>query len=375
MKVADEVSDRVRRRFRDELADDGTPRELLASLVADEIPLLDGVSADEFVGRLHAEMVGLGRLEVLWNSADVTDILINGPGEVWVERAGQLEPSGLTLDLASIMSVIERVLGPLGLRADRSMPIADGRLADGSRLSVVLPPLAIDGPFVSIRRFAARTIPLDELAGPAVARVLREAIAERANIVVFGGTGSGKTTLLNALCALLDPTERIVTVEDAAELRLPLPHVVRLEARPANGEGVGRVSVRDLIRAALRLRPDRIIVGEVRGPEAFDMVWAMSTGHDGSLSTCHASSAAEALARLETFTAMADASLPFSVASRQVRAAVDVLVGIQRRPDGARKVVSVHRVVQRDDTDDGLTPVWGPVAACRHAPPIDGPLA
>jgi len=336
--------ERLRRRFRDESAGEEDATELLARLVREELPLVDGAAAQAVVDDLHRELVGLGRLEELWADPAVTDVLVNGPGAVWVERDGVLEATGVRLRPDVLASVIERVLGPLGLRADRAMPIADGRLPDGSRLSVVMPPIAPDGPLLAIRRFTTRTLPLEELAPPPALELLADAMSSRANVVVYGGTGSGKTTLLNALCATLPPAERVVTVEDAAELRLPLPHVVRLEARPANAEGRGRVTIRDLVRAALRLRPDRIVVGEVRGAEAFDMVWAMSTGHDGSLSTCHASSATEALERLQTFVAMADPAPPFEVARQQVRRAVDVLVGVGRAAGAARQVRAVHVV-------------------------------
>lgn len=347
--------DRLRHRFREESAGEEDATSLLERLVREELPLVDGDAAREVVTGLHRELVGLGRLEELWSDPGVTDVLVNGPGPVWVERAGRLECTTVTLDGPALAAAIERVIGPLGLRADRAMPVADGRLADGSRLSVVMPPVAPDGPLLSIRRFAARPVPLADLAPPPAVALLTEAMEARANLVVYGGTGSGKTTLLNALCAALPETERVVTVEDAAELRLPLPHVVRLEARPPNAEGLGRVTVRDLVRAALRLRPDRIVVGEVRGSEAFDMVWAMSTGHDGSLSTCHAATAAEALERLETFVVMADAGLPFAVASRQVRRAVDVLVGVARTDGAAREVRAIHVV---ESGADDPAPLW-----------------
>jgi pilus assembly protein CpaF len=333
---------RDRYRTRAEPIDDAV--SLLRRLVAEEAPLLADADIAAAVGRLHAEVAGYGPLEPLCRDADVSDVLVNGPGEVWVERSGTLMPSGVMITADEISVIIERVLGPLGLRADRANPIVDGRLPDGSRISVVLPPLAVDGPVVSIRRFGARGFDLAELCDPVLAVRLELDVRARANIVVYGGTGSGKTTLLNSLAGCIPSGQRIVTVEDAAELRLASPNVVRLEARPANGEGAGRVTIRDLVRAALRLRPDRIVVGEVRGAEALDMVWAMSTGHDGSLSTVHANSASDAMARIETFALLADAALPLAAIRAQVVSAIDVLVGIRRLPDGRRRIEHVHRV-------------------------------
>lgn len=363
--VAPSVQDRVRRRFRDELDSAESPTEMLRRLVTAEAPLLDGRGVNQLVQELSAELVGLGVLQRFWAEPEVTDVLVNGDGDVWVERNGVLQMTELRLRSEEVLGIAERVLGPLGLRVDRAQPVADGRLVDGSRFHVVVPPVAVDGPVLSIRRFARRGFGLDELAPGFFAPLLRSAVDQRANIVVFGGTGSGKTTLLNALAATVRPGERVVTVEDAAELQLDTAHVVRLEGRPANGDGAGRVTTRELVRAALRMRPDRIVVGEVRGPEAFDMVWAMSTGHDGSLSTCHAASANDALARLETFVAMADADLPFAVARRQVRSAVDLLVGVARTADGRRSVVTVHAVP--DDPDAVPEPVQnGCLTIARH---------
>lgn len=363
--ITPELRARLRRRFRDELDPDVEPATALQRLVGSEAPLLDAASATELAEQLAAEFVGLGALEQFWSDPDVSDVLVNADGAVWLERGGVLQLTEVRIDADQALAIAERVLGHLGLRVDRSRPVADGRLADGSRFHVVIPPVSIDGPVLSIRRFAAAGRALDELADAAASAILRDAVATRRNIVVFGGTGSGKTTLLNALAGLVRPGERIVTVEDAAELRLATPHVVRLEARPPNGDGAGAVAPRDLVRAALRMRPDRIVVGEVRGPEAFDMVWAMSTGHEGSLSTCHAASATVALSRLETFVAMADADLPFAVARRQVRAAVDLLVGIRRFDDGRRGVVSIHRVPDDPDEEPPAIHVDDEVRPCR----------
>lgn len=350
MTATVELRDRVLRRFRDEAGPDDAAA-VLRRLVSDEAPLLAGAAVSRVVHELSAEFIGLGVLQQFWADPDVTDVMVNGGGAVWIERRGVLLDTGLLVGAEQVMAIAERVLGPLGLRVDRARPVADGRLSDGSRFHVVIPPIAVDGPSLSIRRFAAAGFTIDQLASPTAARTLRTAVQDRRNIVVFGPTGSGKTTLLNALAQAVTPGDRVVTVEDAAELRLDTPHVVRLESRPANGDGAGAVVLRDLVRAALRMRPDRIVVGEVRGPEAFDMVWAMSTGHRGSLSTCHAADPSDALDRLETFVAMADANLPFAVARRQVRSAVELLVGMDRFADGARRVRSIHRVVaDRDET-------------------------
>jgi pilus assembly protein CpaF len=266
---------------------------------------------------------------------------------------------------------------PTGARADRSRPLADARLPDGSRVHVVVPPLAVDGPCITIRRFGARAMALDEVAAPVVADMLRAAVAERRQIVVSGGAGAGKTTLLNALAGHIDPDERIVTVEDAAELRLPGRHVVRLEARPPSVEGRGEVTIRDLVRAALRMRPDRIVVGEVRGPEALDMLQAMNTGHDGSLSTLHASSPTDALRRLETMV-LTGADLPLPAVREQIASAVDLVVQIARRADGSRRVVAVAEVARDPAAATRTTPiatgteVLGPLARPSRARPRHG---
>jgi len=241
--------------------------------------------------------------------------------------------------------LVERVVAPLGLRIDRTSPLVDARLPDGSRVNVIIPPLAIDGACITVRRFGTRAIALEELCAPDVAAMLRDAVRRRANIIVSGGTGAGKTTLLNALAAVIPDGERIVTVEDAAELRLPGSHVVRLEARPANADGVGAVTVRALVRNALRMRPDRIVVGEVRGAEALDMLQAMNTGHEGSLSTCHANSPADALRRVETMVLMDAADVPLAAIREQLVSALDLVVHMARGRDGSRRVVALAEVV------------------------------
>jgi pilus assembly protein CpaF len=346
--VLDAAEAAVRRRFRAGSGPVGDPVAHLGQLLQEEAPLLAAAEVDRRARRLAVELVGLGPIQDLLDSGDVTDVLVNGPGDVWVERSGQLCRSGVVVDRPAIDRAVERLVGPLGLRADRAHPIVDARLADGTRVTVVLPPLAVDGPLVAVRRHRSEPVALERLADPAVVEVLVDRVRRRRNVVVYGGTGSGKTTLLNALGSLLPAGERVVTVEDVAELRLPGDGVVRLEARPGTADGVGRVAIRDLVRAALRLRPDRIVVGEVRGAEAADMVWAMSTGHDGSMSTVHASSPEDALRRLESFAVSAGDGVPPEVVRAQVRSAVQVLVGVARSGGGARRVVRIDDV-------DGLT--------------------
>ncbi|HEX6311485.1 MAG TPA: CpaF family protein [Acidimicrobiia bacterium] len=329
---------------------DGPGRELalrsqLADLLRDEAPLLPGARLEQLLAELTHEVSGLGPLEPLLADPEVSEVMLNGPGRAYVERAGRLEPVALDLDAATIVRLAERVVAPLGLRLDRSSPMVDARLADGSRLHAVIPPLAIDGPAVTIRRFGARAVALDAfgLEGEAGA-FLRDAVAAGWNLLVAGGTSAGKTTLLNALSGAVSPTERIVTIEETAELRLRQPHVVRLEARPPNAEGVGGVSVRDLVRAALRMRPDRIVVGEVRGGEALDMLQALNTGHDGSLSTVHANGPDDALARVETLVLMAGLGLPLDAVRAQLTAALDGVVFVTRRRDGKRRVEAIGEV-------------------------------
>ncbi|MET0729291.1 MAG: CpaF family protein [Acidimicrobiales bacterium] len=307
-------------------------------------PLLSNGTVDSVAAAVTARATGLGLLEPVLADPAVTEVMVNAAGPVWVERAGQLERTHLSLSRPEIELLIERIVGPLGLRADRSSPVADARLPDGSRVNVVMPPLAVDGPCVTIRRFGARTIPLAAVCPPGVDDLLRWAVSARCNIVVSGGTGAGKTTLLNALATVLPASERIVTIEDTAELRLPHEHVVRLEARPATADGIGSTTIRDLVRNALRMRPDRIVVGEVRGAEALDMLWAMNTGHEGSLSTCHANSPVDALRRLEVMVLSAGLDMPLAAVRDQITSGLDLIVQVARRADGSRRVVSVGEV-------------------------------
>jgi pilus assembly protein CpaF len=331
------------------------PDELRALARRSE-PLLPATALDAVVSRVRARVEGLGPLEPLLDDPSVDEVMLNGGGEVWVERHGLLEATDLVVDEATALAVIERIVAPLGLHVDRASPLVDARLPDGSRVNAVVRPLAIDGPCLTIRRFGARRVGLAEMATPGVAQLLGWAVRARANVVVCGGAGAGKTTLLNALAAEIGDRDRVVTIEDAAELRLPGRHVVRLEARPASAEGAGAVRVRDLVRNALRMRPDRIVVGEVRAGEALDMLQAMNTGHEGSLSTVHANSPVDGLRRLETLVLMGDVALPLPAVREQVRSAVDLVVQIARRPDGSRRVVGVAEVVAEGD-------VGGPVEA------------
>ncbi len=317
----------------------------LAAEVRQREPLLAAASVDAVVRRILARVSGLGPLEPLLADPLVTDVLVNGPGPVWVDRGGHPEPSGLVLDRAAIDLLVERMVAPLGRRVDPASPVVDGRLPDGSRVHVVVPPVAVDGPCITIRRFGARPVDLAEVAGPAVAALLEGAVADRANVVVVGATGSGKTTLLNALAAAIPVGERIITIEDAAELRLPADHVVRLETRTATVEGTVAVTTRDLVRAALRMRPDRLIIGEVRDGAALDMVQAMSTGHDGSLCTIHANGCEDAVRRLETLVLLADIGLPLPAVRDHLAGAVDLVVHVARFPDGRRRVVEVAEVL------------------------------
>jgi pilus assembly protein CpaF len=306
-------------------------------------PLLPTEERRRVVGAALAHAHGLGPLEPLLDDPEVTEILVNSGREVWVERHGRLERRDDLADGVAAL-LIERIVAPLGLRIDRASPIVDARLDDGSRFHAVIPPVAVDGPCLAIRRFAARGIPLSSFAAPPVVALLEQLVVARTNVIVSGATSSGKTTFLNALLGLVPPGERVVTIEDAAELRLATPHVVRLEARPPSVEGVGEVTVRTLVRAALRLRPDRLVVGEVRGAEALDMVMALNTGHDGSLTTCHSNGPEDTLHRIEAMVLMGAPAWPPSTVREHVRRSVDVIVHLARGRDGGRTVSRILEV-------------------------------
>src|SRR6478609_1760942 len=345
-------------------------RRTLGDLLRDEQPLLAAPRFDALLEQLTHEVTGLGPLEPLLADPSVTEVMINGPGRAYVERAGRLHPVPFDLDAAAIVHLVERVVAPLGLRIDRSSPMVDARLADGSRLHAVIPPLAVDGPCVTIRRFGARAVSLVEFGVEGTAATfLRWTVAAGWNLLVAGATSAGKTTLLNALSRSIPHAERVITIEETAELRLAQPHVVRLEARPANAEGVGAVSVRALVRAALRMRPDRLVVGEVRAGEALDMLQALNTGHDGSMCTIHANGPTDALARLETLVLLADSGLPLEAVRAQVAASVDAVLFVARGRGGERRVDAIAEVdgrhrdgarrlfLRRDDRLVPLAPV------------------
>ncbi len=327
------------------VADGGDVEEAARRHALARAPLLHGAELDLVVRRVVARVQGLGPLEALLADPTVSEVMVNGDRGVWVERDGRLEQAELALDAATVLHLIERVVAPLGRRVDRSSPIVDARLPSGARVHAVVPPLAIDGPCLTIRQFATAAVPLAAFAEPPVIELLEAAVRSRANILVSGATSAGKTTLLNALAGAAAPGERIVTIEDAAELSLPGTHVVRLEARPRSADGAGEVTVRDLVRAALRMRPDRLVVGEVRGPEALDMVMAMSTGHDGSLSTCHANGALDALRRLEVMVLQGGGELPLRAVRELVQSAVDLVVHVERGRGGRRRVAEVVEVL------------------------------
>jgi pilus assembly protein CpaF len=330
----------------------GTPAQRIRALVDREAGLLDVGTRDELVRRISERSFGLGPLEPLLGDAAVDEIMVNGGGRVWVERDGRLAPTEIAFaSEAELRHAIERIIAPLGRRVDEAEPMCDARLPDGSRVNVVIPPLAIDGPTLTIRRFHRRPLGAEDLVRlgtwpEPLGDLLERVVTARLNVLVSGGTGSGKTTFLNVLSSFIPSGERVVTIEDTAELRLQQPHVVRLEARPPSVEGRGEVTIRALVRNALRMRPDRIVVGEVRGGEALDMLGAMSTGHDGSLSTVHAGSPEEALRRVETLALMAGVGLPHAAIRDQIADALDLVVHLARMPDGARRVAVVSEVVR-----------------------------
>ncbi len=321
-------------------------------LVGERAALLGAEDRAALEARIVRDTIGLGPLEELLADPSVEEVMVNGPDRVYVERGGRIERTEVRFaDEEELRNAIERILAPLGRRIDELSPMVDARLADGSRVNVVIPPLAVDGPALSIRRFGverpdpARLVELGAI-GAAECELLAAAVAARRSILVSGGTGAGKTTLLNALSSFIPAGERVVTIEDAAELRLQQPHVVRLESRPASVEGRGEVTVRDLLRNALRMRPDRIVIGEVRGTEALDLLTALNTGHDGALSTVHANSAVDALSRLETLALMAGVGLPYEAIAEQVQRGIGLVVHMERQADGNRRVAEVAEVTR-----------------------------
>lgn len=335
----------------------------LEDVVAERAAVLSRERREALMALVLRETVGLGPLEELLADPLVEEVMVNGPDEVWIERGGRIERVEAGFDGEDhLRDVIERILGPIGRRVDELSPMADGRLADGSRVNVVIPPLAVDGPALSIRRFGqVRPGPTELTAWDAIPadlmELLERMVRSRRNLLVSGGTGSGKTTVLNALSSFIDDRERLITIEDSAELRLLQPHVVRLESRPPSVEGGGEVSIRDLVRNALRMRPDRIIIGEVRGAEAMDLIAALNTGHGGALCTVHANSPEDALRRVETLALMAGVGLPHGVVREQLTGAVDAVLHLERLPDGTRQARALS-TVERADSGAALRPLW-----------------
>ena len=325
--------------------------DIVGEILAEEKMQLNLLEQRDLVTTLINDMLGLGPLEKLLADEAITDIMVNGPSQVYVERGGKLVLSDVVFrDNAHVMSIATRIVTRIGRRVDESSPLCDARLEDGSRVNIIIPPLAIDGATISIRKFAKQKITLDVMErqqnmSPEMAKVLKIATRSRLNILISGGTGSGKTTLLNALSRMIDVGERIVTIEDAAELQLQQPHVVRLETRPPNLEGDGEITQRELVKNALRMRPDRVILGEIRAGEALDMLQAMNTGHDGSLGTLHANRPREALTRLENMVAMSGVRLPTEAVRTQIAGAVNMIVQISRMRDGIRRITHVTEIV------------------------------
>ena len=318
-------------------------------LLAEDLPL-STAERDRLVGEVHHELFGLGPLEPLLSDPTISDILVNSHSNIYIERRGKLERTSITFkDDEHLMRVIERIVSTVGRRIDEAQPMVDARLQDGSRVNAIIPPLAIDGPTLSIRRFGTdplKILQLIELGAltKETAILFEMCVRARLNILISGGTGAGKTTLLNALSAFIPADERIVTIEDSAELQLQQPHVVRLETRPMNIEGKGEVTQRDLVRNALRMRPDRIVVGEVRGGEAIDMLQAMNTGHDGSLTTVHANSARDSLSRLETMFQMTGMRLSDRAMRQQIASAINLVIQVARLTDGTRRITSISEI-------------------------------
>ncbi|MEA2206623.1 MAG: pilus assembly protein CpaF [Blastocatellia bacterium] len=323
---------------------------LAESVLATEAMPLSAAERDKLVNEVQHELFGLGPLEILLADPAISDILVNAPDSIYIERRGKLEVTNVAFkDNDHLMRVIERIVSSVGRRIDESSPMVDARLQDGSRVNAIIPPLSIDGPVLSIRRFGAEPLRMSSLIENCaltkeIADMLEMCVRARLNVVISGGTGAGKTTLLNALSAYIPENERIVTIEDSAELQLQQPHVVRLETRPPNIEGRGEVTQRDLVRNALRMRPDRIVIGEVRGGEAIDMLQAMNTGHDGSLTTIHANTPRDALSRLETMIQMTGMRLGERAMRQQVAAAIDMVLQVARLSDGSRRVTSISEI-------------------------------
>ena len=330
-------------------------QSVIYDLIGETNVPLSGVEKERICREVLHEVFGLGPLEPLLQDQSITDILVNTHRNVYIERGGMLELTNVVFkDSAHLRHIIDKIVSNVGRRVDESSPMCDARLDDGSRVNVVIPPLAIDGPILSIRRFGRTPIGIEQLVNyraltPIMLELLRAAVKARLNVIISGGTGAGKTTLLNALSSFISDRERIVTIEDSAELQMQQPHVVRLECRPPNVEGKGAVRQRELVINALRMRPDRIVVGEVRGGEALDMLQAMNTGHDGSLTTIHANNPRDAIARLETMCLMAEVNLPDRAIRQQLASAVSLIVQVARLSDGSRRVTQISEITGIND--------------------------
>jgi pilus assembly protein CpaF len=336
-------------------------RAVVIELLREESTPLTVADREDIIEQVLYEITGLGPIEPMFRDLSISDILVNGSKEIYIERGGRLTRVATSFrNDAHLMAVIDRIVSRVGRRVDESSPMVDARLPDGSRVNAIIPPLALDGPILSIRRFgidlSVQKLIDNNTMNPPMASLIAGCVAARLNVLISGGTGAGKTTLLNALASFIPADQRIITIEDAAELRLQQEHVVRLETRPPNAEGEGEVRARDLVKNALRMRPDRIIVGEVRGAEAIDMLQSMNTGHEGSLTTVHANTPRDALARLETMILMAGANLPDRAMREQISSALDLIIQVTRLADGTRKITSVVEV----------TGMEGPVTATQE---------
>ena len=351
--------------------------EMVRELLLEENKPLNLTERTQLVDDILDELLGLGPLEPLLKDNTITDILVNCYDSVFVERDGRLEQTPVQFkDNRHLLRIIDKIVAAVGRRVDESSPMVDARLADGSRVNAIIPPLAVDGPLLSIRKFAKIPIDLGKLVGigslpPAFAELLRGIVACRRNVLISGGTGTGKTTMLNAMSAFIDERERIVTIEDAAELQLQQGHVARLETRPPNIEGTGEITQRELVRNALRMRPDRIIVGEVRGGEAFDMLQAMNTGHEGSMTTIHANSCRDALTRLEQMIGMSGFDLPTKSMRSQIASALHVVLQLERMSDGKRRLISLNEITGMEGDVVTMHEIF---RFCRHSTDSDGTI-
>ncbi len=364
------IVESARRQLRARAHGDTELAAMIERCVGQHVPLLDRLQRDELCRQARAELLGLGPLEPWLADPAVTEVMVNGGDEVWVERGGRIEWVDRLRD-GQLAALVERIIAPLGLRLDRTSPIVDARLPDGSRLCAVAPPIALDGLCCSIRRFRRHHVGLEAFAAPPIVAVLRELVTARCNVVVSGATSAGKTTLLNALASCVPTGERIVTIEDTAELALATEHVLRLEGRPPDVEGAHPVGIRELVRTALRLRPDRLVIGEVRGPEALDMVQALNTGHDGSLTTCHANGALDAVRRIEAMVLMGAPGWPLVAVREQVHGSIDAVVHVERSADGRRRVAEIAELARPGELEGGRGRLRMVITAGADSAPAD----